>query len=101
MDLSQKGFPVIERRLPKEAPDRLELQRIGELLPLGVRDLVALRGQHWRAQGVDIAALTDDEILDRLQADPLSLRRPILWLDDRVLLGYSADTYRELGVPPA
>jgi len=91
----------LERRLPKEAPDRLELMQMGRLLPLGVRDLVALRGQHWRAQGVDLGALTDDEVLDRLEEDPLSLRRPLLWLEDRVLLGYSADIYRVLSARPS
>ncbi len=70
---------------------------MGLLLQGGVRELVALRGQHWRAQGVDIATLTDEEVLDRLLDDPLSLRRPLLWLPDRLLLGYSAETYRELG----
>ncbi len=87
---------MVERRLPKEAPDRSQLLQMGTLVPGGVRDLVALRGQHWRAQGVDIATLTDEDILDRLLADPLSLRRPLLWLPDRLLLGYSAGTYRDL-----
>ncbi len=66
------------------------------LLPGGVRDLVALRGQHWRAQGVDLASLPDEEVLARLLDDPLSLRRPLLWLPGRLLLGYSAESYRDL-----
>ena len=82
--------------MPREGPDRAELREMGLLLQGGVRELVALRGQHWRALGVDIATLTDEEVLDRLLDDPLSLRRPLLWLPDRLLLGYSVETYREL-----
>lgn len=70
-----------------------------ELVPGGVRDLVALRGQHWRAQGVDIQALAEDEVMARLLQDPLSLRRPLLWLPDRLLLGYSAGSYQGLEAP--
>jgi len=86
----------VERRLPKEAPDRTELAEMARLLSGGARDLVALHGRHWKAQGVDLPALTDDEVLGRLLEDPLSLRRPLLWLEDRVLVGYGADTYRSL-----
>ena len=70
------------------------------LLPQGAKDLVALRGRHWRAQGVDAATLADDDVLDRLLLDPLSLRRPLLWLEDRVLLGYSVEVYATLPSQP-
>ena len=69
---------------------------MGRLLPQGVRELVSLRGQHWKAQGVEIASLTDDEVVARILADPLVLRRPILWQGERLLLGYAAETYRAL-----
>ena len=87
---------MTERRLPKEAPDRDELSRMARLLPGGLRDLVASRGRHWRSLGVDAEALTEDEVLERLLEDPLSLRRPLLWLEDRILLGYAAGIYKDL-----
>jgi arsenate reductase-like glutaredoxin family protein len=69
---------------------------MGRLLAGGVRELVSLRGRHWKAQGVEIEQLSDDEVIERLLADPLSLRRPILWQGERLLLGFSAETYRQL-----
>ncbi len=74
---------------------------MARLVPGGARELVALRGQHWRAQGVDLASLADDEVLDRLLKDPLSLRRPLLWLPDRLMLGYGAGIYRDLAQEPS
>ncbi len=70
---------------------------MGSLLPGGVKDLVSLRGRHWKAQGVDIETLDDDAVITYILADPLSLRRPILWRGDRLLVGYSAETYRQPG----
>ncbi len=74
---------------------------MAKLLPGGVRDLVALRGQHWRAQGVDLASLAEGEVLDRLLKDPLSLRRPLLWLPDRLMSGYRTGIYRDLTRDPS
>ncbi len=69
---------------------------MGRLLPGGVKDLVSLRGRHWKAQGMDIAALTDDEVVERVLQDPLSLRRPLLWQGEKLLVGYAVGAYRTL-----
>jgi len=90
------GFEHVERRLPREAPGRAELAAMAALLPGGTRDLVAVRGQHWQAKGVDVESLSDEELLDRLLEDPLALRRPLLWLPDRVLLGHRPGVYAGL-----
>ncbi len=90
------GIDYQDRRLPKYGPSAEELRAMARLLPGGAKDLVSLRGRHWKAQGVDIETLAEDEVLERILKDPLSLRRPILWQGDRLLLGYSAKSYEGL-----
>ncbi|MTI96718.1 MAG: hypothetical protein FH749_14800 [Firmicutes bacterium] len=75
----------------KQKPSREELGQFAELV--GGEVLVATRSKYYKESGLD---KTDPAILDALSEQPLMLRRPLLYADGQLLVGFDPEQYREL-----
>ena len=83
--LRERGIePTIIEYL-KTPPDAAELRRILGLLGLTPRRL--LRKREAAEAGLDDAALSDDELIAGMVANPITIERPILMTADRAALG--------------
>jgi arsenate reductase len=83
--LRERGIePTIIEYL-KTPPDAAELRRILGLLGLTPRRL--LRKREAAEAGLDDAALSDDELIAGMVANPITIERPILVTAGRAALG--------------
>jgi arsenate reductase len=83
--LRERGIePTIIEYL-KTPPDAEELRRILGQLSLTPRQL--LRKREAAEAGLDDAALSDDELIAGMVANPITIERPILVTADRAALG--------------
>jgi arsenate reductase len=83
--LRERGIePTIIEYL-KTPPDAEELRRILGQLGLTPRQL--LRKREAAEVGLDDAALSDDELIAGMVANPITIERPILVTADRAALG--------------
>lgn len=54
---------------------------------LSPRDLLSTRSRAYRALGLAGRELSDDELIDLMVEEPTLLRRPIVVIDDRAVVG--------------
>lgn len=62
----------------KTPPSRLLLRRMIGRMGVAVRDVLRDKGTPYAALGLDDVALTDDVLLDAIEAHPILLNRPIV-----------------------
>lgn len=76
----------------KRAPAAGELRRFSQRH--GARALLDEEGRAYREAGLAYLRLTDDEILERLVADPRLLRLPLVRHGPEVTIGVDEETWR-------
>ena len=69
--------PVIIEYL-QTPPSRAELVNLIARAGISVRDLLREKGTPYAALGLDNPALTDDELLDAMLAQPILINRPLV-----------------------
>ena len=62
----------------KAPPSRDDLLRLAKASGLGVRGLLRQKGTPYDELGLGDASLTDDQLLDAIEAHPVLLNRPIV-----------------------
>ena len=62
----------------KTPPSRDDLARLAQDSALGVRGLLRQKGTPYEELGLSDMALTDDQLLDAIEAHPVLLNRPIV-----------------------
>ena len=62
----------------KTPPSRADLRRLAQDSGLGVRGLLRQKGTPYAELGLGDPALTDDQLLDAIEAHPVLLNRPIV-----------------------
>lgn len=62
----------------KTPPDREELRRILAALGIAPRDLLRRGEPAYKARGLADPALTDDDIVDAMVAEPVLIERPVV-----------------------
>ena len=62
----------------KTPPSRADLLRLAQDSGLGVRGLLRQKGTPYEELGLGDMALTDDQLLDAIEAHPVLLNRPIV-----------------------
>ena len=62
----------------KTPPSRADLLRLAQDSGLGVRGLLRQKGTPYEELGLSDMALTDDQLLDAIEAHPVLLNRPIV-----------------------
>jgi len=60
---------------------------------VGLDVLVNKRGMTWRNLGLKDKDLDDDQLFDQLLENQTMIKRPVLELDDAVLVGYDEDAF--------
>lgn len=60
---------------------------------VGLDVLINRRGTTWRNLGLKELDLDDDQLFDKLLENQTMIKRPILELDDAVLVGYDEDAF--------
>ena len=62
----------------KTPPNRILVRQIAERAGVTIRDLLREKGTPYAELGLDDAALTDDRLLDAIEAHPILLNRPLV-----------------------
>ncbi|MCI0574279.1 MAG: Spx/MgsR family RNA polymerase-binding regulatory protein [Myxococcaceae bacterium] len=95
--LKEHGVPHRVRPIVTEPPTPAELRRWVPRSGLPVRKWLNTSGQSYRALGKDrVDAASDAELLERLAADGKLVKRPVLVVGERVLVGFKPEAYSAL-----
>ncbi len=78
-------------------PAPTELRRFAQRL--GVRALLDIESRAYKDQGLGYLSMGDDEVLERLLADPRLLRLPLVRAGDRFSAGHDEAAWRSWLVP--
>lgn len=90
----RKGLQLEERDIFRQPLTETEIARLMEKLPLEA--LVSTKSPSFRALGLEIGQLTREEAVKLLASEPRLLRRPIVEVDDRLVVGFDPKTFEEL-----
>ncbi|MCI0569764.1 MAG: Spx/MgsR family RNA polymerase-binding regulatory protein, partial [Myxococcaceae bacterium] len=95
--LKEHGVPHRVRPIVAEPPTPAELQRWVPRSGLPVRKWLNTSGQSYRALGKDrVDAASDAELLEWLAADGKLVKRPVLVVGEKVLVGFKPEAYSAL-----
>ncbi|MDI3256410.1 MAG: arsenate reductase family protein [Kyrpidia sp.] len=93
--LAEQGVPFAERDIVKEPLNREELGSLLASAGISPAELANAKGTRYRELGLKEKTLGDDEWLDLLSRDGKLYRRPILWTDRDVVIGFDKDRWGE------
>ena len=95
--LAARGVEVTVRPIVEQPPTPAELARWIPASGLPVRKWLNTSGQSYRAIGKEKFDAADDATIARwLAADGKLIKRPVLVLGDRVLVGFREETYEAI-----
>jgi arsenate reductase len=80
----------------KTPPSRARMQELLAAMGMKPRDILRRSGTPYDELGLDDPALTDDQILDALEAHPILMQRPIVATDKGVRLCRPLERVNEL-----
>lgn len=88
--LSENGIDVTERHIAEAPPERAELERWHNTSGLQLRKFFNTSGKKYRELNLKekIGSASQSELLDILASDGMLVKRPVLVLDNRVLVGF-------------
>lgn len=71
----------------KNPPDKSEMTGILALLGMGPRDLMRKKEAEYKANGLDVPDLSDEQLLDALIEHPVLIERPIVLVNGKAAVG--------------
>jgi arsenate reductase len=80
----------------KTPPTREELRELARASGVGLRGLLRQKGTPYDELGLDNPALTDEQILDAIEAHPILMNRPIVVTGKGTRLCRPSETVREI-----
>lgn len=80
----------------KSPPGKSELSGILELLGMGPRELMRKKEAAYKANGLDGAGLSDDQLLDALLEHPVLIERPIVLANGKAAVGRPPENVLEI-----
>jgi arsenate reductase len=83
----------------KNPPTRLLLRQLIARMGVSVRDVIREKGTPFQELGLDDPALSDDELLDAMMANPILINRPIVVTPLGVRLCRPSETVLDI-LPP-
>jgi arsenate reductase len=84
------------RDLFKEPLRAVEIRALAARAPAGVRGLLSTRSSQYKALGLDRKKVSDAELVALMAREPRLLRRPILDLGDRLVIGFDRAAFDAL-----
>ncbi len=94
--LSRRGVEFITRDLFKEPLDPAEIRKLATLAG-GVHALLSTRTTQLRELGLDRGGVSDDTLIAAMAREPRLIRRPLLRDGKRLVIGFDAKAYAEVG----
>jgi arsenate reductase len=91
---AHQEIEVIEYLL--DPPTAQELRGVVELLGLPASGLVRTGEAVFRELGVDLAALSDDAVIELIVVHPILMQRPIVVGNDRAIIGRPPENVLQL-----
>jgi arsenate reductase len=92
-----KGIAPVVVEYLKTPPGPAELARVLALLGKGARDIV--RRKEAAEAGIDVAALSEPELIEALCAHPAAIERPIVITADKAAVGRPPESVLEILLP--
>lgn len=85
-----------DRNIISDTPNKEELRKWIETSNKPINKFFNTSGMLYRSQGLSkkLPTLTDDEKIDILASDGMLIKRPILVIDDTILLGFKEDEWK-------
>lgn len=77
----------------KDPVDREDLVSLAYLV--GLDTLLNKKGTTWKKEGL-VNSASDDELIDWLFSHQTAIKRPVLMVDDTVLVGFDEDAYKSI-----
>jgi arsenate reductase-like glutaredoxin family protein len=74
-----------------------ELARLATLAPGGVRSLLSTRSAQYKALGLHRKSASDRELLALMAKEPRLIRRPLVVIGRRLIIGSDQQAFGELG----
>jgi arsenate reductase len=81
------------RDLFKQPLTAAEIRALAARHPEGVRGLLSTRSTQYKALGLDTKKVSDAQLIALMAGEPRLLRRPILDLGDRLIVGFDRVAY--------
>ncbi|MEM4416995.1 MAG: ArsC/Spx/MgsR family protein, partial [Nitrososphaerota archaeon] len=92
--LKKRGVEMELVNMFQEPPDRKTLESLARRY--GARNILRRRSRHYKAERFD--KLSDEEILDRVSKNTDLLRRPVIVVGDKAILGDRDEELRGAGL---
>lgn len=92
--LEENGIEYQESNLFSEPLPFQELKRMLQLTEEGTSEIISTRSKAFQELNVDIDDLTISELYDIILDNPSLLRRPIMFDNKRLVVGYNEDEIR-------
>ncbi len=92
--LEESGQPFTIRKYLEDAPSRAEIAAARDALGLPVSGLVRKGEKVFKELGLKDAG--EDALLDAMVAHPILIERPIVFKDDKAVIGRPPEAVREL-----
>ena len=96
--LDEHGIPYEERMIKEDPPTEKELRRWQSVSGLPVKKFFNTSGQLYREMNLKekLNEMSEDEMFQLLASDGMLVKRPVLVLKDRVLVGFKEAEYDTL-----
>lgn len=96
--LNNKGCQYTIRDIVKDTPNKEELEKLINQSNKEIRKFFNTSGIKYRELGLKdkLDNMTDSEKLELLASDGMLIKRPILLVDDKVLIGFKEKEWNEI-----
>lgn len=96
--LSEKGIACEIRNIKDDNPSAAELATWHQKSGLPLQRFFNTSGLQYRALGLKdkLLGMSEEEMLQLLATDGMLVKRPLLVLEDRVLLGFKLEQWEEI-----
>jgi Spx/MgsR family transcriptional regulator len=94
--LSRRKVVFTPRDLFKQPLSSAEIRALAARAPGGLRALLSTRSSQYRALGLDTRKVSDADLVALMAKEPRLLRRPILDLGDRLVIGFDQAAYESV-----
>ncbi|GGN61677.1 MULTISPECIES: transcriptional regulator SpxA [Oceanobacillus] len=90
----ENGIPFKERNIMSDPVSRDEIKEILRLTDNGTEEIISTRSKAFQQLKPDLENLTLQDLLTLIEENPGILKRPIMFDDKRLQVGYNGDEIR-------
>lgn len=96
--LTDQGIEFDEVNLVEAPPSAAVLQKMAETSELGMSALFNTRGKVYREENLKerLPEMSDEEKLDLLASNGMLIKRPIVFGDEKITIGFKEETFEEV-----